>query len=64
MVVSEPADTCDCLIHGVIVHSSLAQHRVCHDRPGVAILDYQRRYGSVAGILRGEAIVHCNLRHI
>eukprot|EP00969_Alexandrium_andersonii_P184436 8148215-Alexandrium_andersonii.AAC.1 len=63
-MVPEPTNTCDGLIHGVVVQASLAQRRMCQDRPRTAVLGHQDGQSRVVGVFGEEAIAHCDLRHI
>eukprot|EP00969_Alexandrium_andersonii_P058403 2572630-Alexandrium_andersonii.AAC.1 len=63
-MVPDPPNASDGLVYGVAAQASFEQHRARQDRPRIAILNHQGSQSRVAGVFGGEAIAHCNLRHI
>ena len=62
VTVSEPADALNGLVDCVLVQAPLAQDWMGQDCPGIPVLDDEDRQGSVAPVLRQEAVVHGDSR--
>ena len=60
--VAETTDIIDSLIHGVLEGPALAEDRVRHDGPGLAVLSDEHCQDLGPLLLRQEAVVHRDLR--
>eukprot|EP00969_Alexandrium_andersonii_P117479 5197196-Alexandrium_andersonii.AAC.1 len=60
--MAEPPNARRSLVDRIVAQMAFAQDRVRQGSPGLTVLDDQDSQGRITAALRGDAIVHCDLR--